>query len=273
MRRKKDSTHSNPCFWDNLFEEPDRIAPPKPAPKPLPLNLELIYRNAYDELVGKVPKSIQAFHFSYYPYREVRAQAVFQRGILKVRMARVLSDMPREMHHALALILVGKLEKKPCPREAEECFDQYVESEEMQNRLIEQDSQLPPRKVRNPYYGVQGQRYNLHQVFDRVNTEYFQSKLPRPPLSWTQKNSRRRLGYVDHRGRVFISRILDRKSVPRYVIEFIMYHELLHLVVPSEKRGRRSLHHTKAFREAERRFKHYTKARKWMGYREFEEVE
>ncbi len=255
-----------PWLWDHLMEsQPAAPLSPAPLPREKPaLNLEGIYRDAYREIVGRVPQSIREFCFVFYPYRDVRAKVEFQSGVLTVRLARVLDDMPEEMHRALALILVGKLERKPYSKEAERRFDVYTRSETVRGRIAEQEKARPPR--RKPHYGVQGLRHNLLEVFERINREYFEGKLKQPPLSWTRTASRKRLGYVDGKGRVYISRVLDRLSTPCYAMDFIMYHELLHLVIPSEKKGSKTYHHTPAFREAEKRFKHYSKARKWMGH-------
>jgi predicted metal-dependent hydrolase len=143
-------------------------------------------------------------------------------------------------------------------------FDAYFRSDAIRKRVVEQEKARTPR--RKPHYGVQGRRHNLIEVFQRINREYFAGRLKQPPLSWTRTASRRRLGYVDGKGWVYISRVLDLPSTPCYVMDFIMYHELLHLVVPSEKRGRRTYHHSRAFREAEKQFRLYAKARKWMGH-------
>lgn len=255
-----------PLLWGDVLEsEP---VPPPPCPPvsktKFVLNLEGIYRDAYREILGKVPLSIREFRFVFYPYRDVRAKIEFSAGALTVRMARVLEDMSEDLHRALALILLGKLERKGYPREAERRFDAYVRSDHIRGRVAEQEKNRPPR--RKPHYGIQGARHNLLEVFDRINRDYFGGRLKQPPLSWTRTASRRRLGYVDGKGRVYISRVLDRPSTPGYAMDFIMYHELLHLVIPSEKKGRRTYHHTRAFREAEKRFKHYSKARKWMGH-------
>jgi predicted metal-dependent hydrolase len=269
-RKRTDDADEAQLLWDHLFEShPAAPLPSAPAPNSVPrekpvLNLESIYRDAYREILGRVPPSIREFRFVFYPYRDVRAKVEFQGGILTVRLARVLEDMSEDKHRALSLILVGKLERRPYPKEAERRFDAYARSEVVRQRVAEQEKARPPR--RKPHYGVQGLRHNLLEVFDRINQEYFEGKLKQPPLSWTRTASRKRLGYVDGKGRVYLSRVLDRLSTPCYAMDFIMYHELLHLVIPSEKKGRRTYHHTRAFREAEKRFRYYSKARKWMGH-------
>jgi len=260
MKRKtRKGDHRTPYLWELLPELPGEES----------LRAEQVaelYVEAYQQLLGKVPRSIKEVRVAFYPYREVQARARQRDGVLQVRIAEVLHDMPERLHRALALILVGKLEHKAYPKSEEERFDRYAKSDRIVRRLARQPVRRR-RPRRTKHYGTAGRRFDLNEVFDQVNREYFEGRLPRPPLSWTRNSGRRRMGYVEEGSRkVFISRSMDRPSVPRYAIEFIMYHELLHLIYPSERRGRKMLHHTKAFRQAERRFKHYAKARRWMGY-------
>jgi len=249
--------HNTPYLWDLLPE-------PHSASALSPKQLAGVYFEAYRRLVGRAPRSIRGIQVSFYPYSEVQAKIQRQDGVLRVRISEVLRDMPERLHQALALVLVGKLERKVYPKAEEERFDRYAVSDLIQQRMAEQARHRPKR---SRHYGTKGRKFDLHEIFDRVNRQYFGGEFPRPSLSWTRSQSRHRMGYVDEeRNKVYISRTMDRLSVPRYAIEFIMYHELLHLVYPSERRGRRVLHHTKDFRRAERKFKHYAKARRWMGY-------
>jgi len=61
-----------------------------------------------------------------------------------------------------------------------------------------------------------------------------------------------------------VSRLLDNPRVPRYYIEYLIYHELLHLVVPPVTRGGRRCFHHPAFRRLERQFPQYREAREFQ---------
>ena len=75
-----------------------------------------------------------------------------------------------------------------------------------------------------------GKVYDLSEMFDRLNARYFDGALERPLLSWSQKKARRILGHHD---RVYetitISKSLDSAQVPEWFVEFILYHEMLHI--------------------------------------------
>jgi hypothetical protein len=60
-----------------------------------------------------------------------------------------------------------------------------------------------------------------------------------------------------------INPILDSDRVPRYFLEFVIYHEMLHADIGIEDgSGRRELH-SREFRKREKLFRHYEKASAW----------
>jgi predicted metal-dependent hydrolase len=60
-----------------------------------------------------------------------------------------------------------------------------------------------------------------------------------------------------------VSPVLDSARVPEFVLEWIVYHEMLHHVLPCENgNGRRRLH-TRRFRALERGFERYGEAQAW----------
>lgn len=103
--------------------------------------------------------------------------------------------------------------------------------------------------------------YDLNKSFERINATYFEDKMPRPRLVWSQTFTFRKFGHYDNtHDTVMVSSSLDHKDTPEYVVDFIMYHELLHKklgVIWSN--GRQSIH-TQDFQKEERRFPRYKEA-------------
>lgn len=111
--------------------------------------------------------------------------------------------------------------------------------------------------------------YSLKQIYEELNQEYFENKLTTSIIWFGDKNhkSRRRkiLGSYDAaRNRIKVNRILDDLDVPYFFISYIIFHEMLHSVYPPKrgKRGRWQIHH-KEFKQNERRFSEYAKAKAW----------
>lgn len=110
-----------------------------------------------------------------------------------------------------------------------------------------------------------GRAHDLEQVFERVNATYFGGRLARPKLMWNNVFTHSRLGYYDgYRDAVTISISLDAPDVPAYVLDYVMYHELLHKQLGVTFTNGRHNAHTPEFRAAERRFAHYEEARAFI---------
>jgi hypothetical protein len=106
-----------------------------------------------------------------------------------------------------------------------------------------------------------GVHHPLAASFDRVNAAYFGGTMPRPRLIWSKVFTGRLFGHYDRlRDTVMISCTLDRADVPESVVDFVMYHELLHKKLGLDWRGERMAMHTGTFRDEERRFAAYAEA-------------
>jgi len=116
-----------------------------------------------------------------------------------------------------------------------------------------------------PPGGGRGRHHDLGAVFEKVNADCFKGRLTRPILTWGASTGGRRLGYYSAvRDTVTLSPKLDDPAVPSYVVEFVMYHELLHRVMGAKVAGSRRYHHTPAFREAERQFPRWAEAKAYL---------
>jgi hypothetical protein len=102
-------------------------------------------------------------------------------------------------------------------------------------------------------------------MFAKLNRRYFNGEITKPTLTWSQRRTRNILGHHD---RVYetitISKTLDSLEVPERFVEFILYHEMLHIKHPARLINGRRYYHTTAFRQDERRFPHYDDAQKWL---------
>ncbi|HOT92587.1 MAG TPA: hypothetical protein PLJ78_11390 [Anaerolineae bacterium] len=112
---------------------------------------------------------------------------------------------------------------------------------------------------------TKGQHYDLATIFEQVNTAYFGGTLSRPRLTWNKTLTARKLGhYQFNTDTVMLSLSLDDAAVPPYVVEFVMYHELLHKSLGIKLVNGRRYAHTSEFREAEQRFAQYEQAKTFL---------
>lgn len=108
---------------------------------------------------------------------------------------------------------------------------------------------------------AKGKIFDLAEIYKRINQDYFNNQLRRPRLVWSSQAAKRRLGFFEPMsGAITISRRLDRPDVDPLLVEYILYHEMLHQSLGiSLVNGRRHAH-TREFKQAERQFKGYQQA-------------
>jgi hypothetical protein len=125
----------------------------------------------------------------------------------------------------------------------------------------------PPRSVR---IEPRGRHYNLQVIFDKINQIYFDGRLS-VPITWSQgkasRHVRRRIlgSYSSRTGTIRIHPWLDRKTVPPFVLEYVVYHEMLHADLGAEVRNGRRVVHSAEFRRRERLYARWNEAEAWRG--------
>ena len=129
-----------------------------------------------------------------------------------------------------------------------------------------------------------GWRFDLEAIYQALNRDYFDNRV-QARITWGRRPPRRprrsiRFGVYDARERLirihpllhwtevnvweYIHPLLDQPFVPRYVVENVVFHEMLHQLHPPQRRNGRWLIHTPTFRRAERRFPYFEQAEAWQ---------
>jgi hypothetical protein len=185
------------------------------------------------------------------PYANAHSQVCWQDGRLELRISDLLQSAPPAVLEALMYILLGKLLRRPVPRACLHRYRAYLNRRDVQ-RSIELIRRVRGRKQ---LLDPQGRHYNLDEIFDELNARFFGGLMIRPRLGWSVRPSRTTLGHWDpaHQA-IVISSLLDRPGTPRLVVEYVLFHEMLHLRYPTLARGSRREIHTREFRAAERQF-------------------
>ncbi|HEY1240434.1 MAG TPA: SprT-like domain-containing protein [Bryobacteraceae bacterium] len=174
-----------------------------------------------------------------------------ENGRLHVRISDLLAGAPAPVTEALAYILLGKLYRKAVPRAYTHRYRLYLNRRDVR-RQAHLVRQIRGRKFIS---GPQGAHRNLEEIFDRLNARFFDGLLGRPQLGWSRRASRSMLGHFDpSHNAIIISRIFDRPETPELALEYVVFHEMLHLRHPVDHNGARRCVHTREFRESEKQF-------------------
>jgi hypothetical protein len=124
-----------------------------------------------------------------------------------------------------------------------------------------------PREL--PALVARGEAYDLSEVFARLNARFFGGSLL-VPVTWGRGGGRARPGgltfgsYDPVLRLIRIHPVLDRREVPLFFLESVLYHEMLHHHLGGvPDRAGRTVYHSRAFREAEARFPGHDEALAW----------
>ena len=208
-----------------------------------------IFQESYSEL--RPGTSVPELKVEFFAFANVNNTIRLRNGRLLVRLSDLLEGAPDTVLKAIAHILLAKMYRHPIDRAHAARYRKYVASHEIV-RKAHLVRQMRGRKLlRSP----RGHFYDLDAVFEDLNTRFFYGLMARPRMSWSQTKTRRILGHYDPaHNAIIISRIFDHPGVPRYVLEYIVYHEMLHLKHPVKLRGSRRCVHSPEFQQEEKLF-------------------
>lgn len=198
---------------------------------------------------------------SFYPYVGINHTIRVRNGHVFVRIAEICRDLPASAQRELAMILVAKLYRRRVPTAARDVYAAAVSTDEYRVRAVA-NKRKHGRKVVTT---AKGEVYNLEKIFDSLNMGYFGGSLPKPTLTWSVRKTYRILGHHDSTHKtIVVSKSLDSAKVPKFVVEFIVFHEMLHIHHPAKIVNGRRYHHTPAFRRNEQKFRYYEEAEAWI---------
>jgi hypothetical protein len=221
--------------------------------------LTKIIHKAYGELRPRTP--LPPFHIRFYPFVSLNNTIRLRQGELYIRLSDLLEGAPDNVLYSIIHILLAKLYRKPVDGTQSARYRRYVGSYDVaaKARLVRQ---IRGRKL---IRSARGHHYHLEEIFDDLNHRFFHGLLGRPQLTWSQNHARRSLGHYDPaHNAIVISRVFDRPRVPRYAVEYILFHEMLHLKHPVKLRGSRRCVHSREFLAEEKSFPELERACKFL---------
>lgn len=209
---------------------------------------EIIAR-VFHDLKPRTP--VPAIRVKFCKFANANSSVRWDESGLQFRITDVLEGAPSAILESLAYILLCKLVRKPAPRTHAERYRRYLNRKEMR-RSLQLVKQTRGRKFVS---GPQGAAYDLQEIFEELNHAHFHGLMAQPLLGWSRRPSRGILGHYDpSHNAIILSRLLDNREIPKIAVEYVMFHEMLHLRFPVEHRGARRCVHTREFKEAERQF-------------------
>jgi hypothetical protein len=230
------------------MKQPEQLILPL-APPP---DLTEVFRRVFFRLRIKSP--VVSIGARFHPFAGLRSTITVRDGTVKARVSDVLAEASPLVLEALAEILLTRIFRRHPSREARECYLAYTFRPAIRHRIDEARRERGSKRLLPP----RGRHHDLEEIFRELNRRFFHDQIPPSRLGWSHQHSRCILGHYDSGHRtIIISRKLDGPSVPRHLVEYVVYHEMLHIWFPVERRGQRRVVHSREFREAERKFPKY----------------
>jgi len=205
-----------------------------------------------------IRRPVPDFHIEYRPFSSLRSNIALQGNRARVRISDILVEAPPIVLEALAEILLTQLFRRRPSEEARECYMAYIYDPAVRRRVDE--ARRTRSRVR--LLPARGRHYDLAEIFTRLNHRFFNNELSPCRIGWSTRPSRTVLGRYDPAHHtITISKSLDSESIALDILEYLVFHEMLHIRIPLERRGSRRVIHSRAFREAEKEFPNYRRVR------------
>jgi predicted metal-dependent hydrolase len=208
-----------------------------------------IFEESYRELCPHAP--IPHLTIEFFPFASINNTIRLREGKLRVRLSDLLEAAPGAVLRAIAHILLAKMYRKRIDRAHSTLYRRYISS----RNIAEKARLLRQIRGRKRIETACGSAYDLETIFEDLNSRFFHGLLARPQITWSRNRARIRLGHYDPaHNTIVVSRIFDHPRVPRSAVEYIVYHEMLHLKHPVKLRGSRRCVHSAEFHAEEKLF-------------------
>jgi hypothetical protein len=208
---------------------------------------------------GRPPR----FRVEFFPYSSLTLTIRRREETVYVRFSDLLRRAPLGVLEAAAILLLAKIYRRRAPKALTEPYLAYARSARTRTRM----NKMRGTRVRRAAVPPQGRHYNLDKMFDELNDKYFAGQLEKPHIGWSSRSWRRQFGCYDPGpNQILLNRRMDRPIVPQCAVEYVLYHEMLHVKHPTRRSGCTLLSHSPEFRAEEKLFTEFTRARRVLDH-------
>ncbi|HET9995836.1 MAG TPA: hypothetical protein VFQ18_10525 [Candidatus Acidoferrum sp.] len=204
---------------------------------------------------GRPPR----FRVEFYPYSSLVLTIRRREEVVYVRFSDLLRRASLAVLEGAAALLLARVYRRKAPASLVEPYLDYARSGRTRGRM----NRMRRGRVRLANTGPRGEHFDLEKLFEELKAKYFDGQLHRPHIGWSSRGWRRQFGCYDPGpNQILLNRRMDRPSIPQCAVEYVLYHEMLHVKHPTRRSGCTLVSHSREFREAEKRFVDFEKARR-----------
>jgi hypothetical protein len=208
---------------------------------------------------GRPPR----FRVEFYPYASLVLTIRRREDVVIVRFSDLLQRAPLPVLEGAAALLLSRVYRRKAPRALVELYLSYARSNRTRSRI----TRMRRGRVRLASTGPRGRHFDLEKMFENLNDKYFSGGLRRPHIGWSTRNWRRQFGCYDPGpNQILLNRRMDHPHVPQVAVEYVLYHEMLHVKHPTRRSGCSLVSHSPEFRAEEKLFADFARARRILDH-------
>ena len=203
---------------------------------------------------GRPPR----FRVELYPYSSLVLTIRRREDVVYVRFSDLLRRAPLAVLEGAAALLLARVYRRKPSKELTEPYLDYARSDRTRSRM----NRMRSGRIRLAATNPRGDHFDLNRIFDDLNRNYFSGQLRRAHIGWSARSWRRQFGCYDPGpNQILLNRRMDRPGVPACAVEYVLFHEMLHVKHPTRRSGCSMVSHSREFREEEKRFPEFERAR------------
>ncbi len=204
---------------------------------------------------GRPPR----FRVEFYPYSSLVLTIRRREEFVLVRFSDLLCRAPLSVLEGAAALLLARVYRRRAPAPLVEPYLEYARSGRTRSRM----NRMRHKRVRLCHSEARGRHFDLEKMFEELNGKYFAGQLQKPHIGWSARSWRRQFGCYDPGpNQILLNRRLDHPRLPQFVVDYVLYHEMLHVKHPTRRSGCTLVSHSREFREEEKHFSEFERARR-----------
>ncbi len=178
-----------------------------------------------------------------------------------IRISDHCRHAPASVLEAVIVMLACKLTGRKPRRDLVQTYERFRKDP----RILEMVRKRRLEKGRKRISGDVGKHHVPKEIFEKLNGRYFNNQIEIQKIGWGLRKSWSRLGHYDsvHRT-ITLSPVLDSPKVPKYVVHYIVYHEMLHVIFDDTRTHGSGSHHSGKFRLTEKSYPDFVKAKRFL---------
>jgi len=218
-----------------------------------------LFQRVYTRLgcEGRPPR----FHVEFYPYTNLVLTIRRREEVVYVRFSDLMRQCSLPVMEGAAALLLSRIYRRKPPKSLVQPYLDYTRSQRTRQRI----QRMRRVRVRPAATTPQGRHFDLSMLFDSLNEKYFAGTIARPHLGWSKRTWRRQFGCYDPGpNQILLNRRMDHPAVPQFVVEYVLFHEMLHVKHPTRRSGCTLVSHSREFRGEEKLFPEFDRARRFL---------